>query len=115
MEVQGAQQWEVSQEQIREQLLQSIQEGQEAEALLGSKVLAGWFKAYQDNALTLLDSLPVGDFDGERKLILSIRIVRQLKKSLERYKENGEMSEKELSEFLELKKKGLLGRIFSDG
>jgi len=76
-------------------------------------MLAAWWEGYQRSALELLDEIPLSDEEGAKKLILSIRIVRKMKKSFEQYVETGEMAKQELKELLELKEKGLLGRMFN--
>jgi len=113
VEEQAERLWEASQTQMREQSQLQIQQGQEAEALLSSKMLAAWWEDYQRSALELLDELHVSDEAGAKKLILSIQIVRKMKKSFEQYVENGEMAKQELKELLELKEKGLIGRMFN--
>ena len=90
-----------------------IQQAQEAEALRGNRVLAEWWEDYQRSALELLDEIPLADEEAAKKLILSIRIVRKMKKSLDDYVETGEVSKREISELLELKEKGIIGRLFN--
>ena len=113
MEDQAAKQWEASQALIKEQLLLQTQQGQEAEALLSNPTLAAWWEDYQRSALELLDITPLNDEEAAKKLILSIRIVRKMKKSFEQFVENGEVAKQELKQLLELKDKGLLGRLFN--
>ena len=113
MEEQEARLWEASQAQTEELLRRQIQRGLEAEALRGNKTLAEWWEDYQRSALELLDEIPLADEEAAKKLILSIRIVRKMKKSLDQYVENGEVSKRELGELLELKEKGILGRLLN--
>lgn len=112
MEEQAARLLEASQAQTREQLLQRIQQGQEAEILLGSKVLEAWFKDSQDNLLDIVDEIPLSDTVSRDRVYTLITLFRKLRASLESYVETGKTSKEDLSKYLELEKKGLLGRIF---
>ena len=103
---------EASQVQTREQLLQQIQQGQEAVDLLGNPTLVAWFKDSQDNLLDLVDTIPLSDTVSRDRVYTMITLIRKLKSSLKNFAETGNTSKEELSKFLELEKKGLLGRIF---
>ena len=104
---------EASREQTREQLLPLIQQGQEAEALLGNKVLEAWFKDSQDNLLDLVDSVPLNDTVARDRIYTTLALLRKLKLSLQQYVEDGKSSRDELSRFLELEKKGFIGRLLN--
>ena len=101
-----------SQAQAKDSLLHLISQGQEAEALLCNPVLAAWFKDSQDNLLDLVDSVPLNDTVARDRIYTTLALLRKLKGSLEHYVEEGKTSKEELSRYLELEKKGLLGRIF---
>lgn len=98
-------------DQAREEILNLVTNGKNTEELLSNPTLLRWWEDYQHSALELLDEIPLNDEEGAKKLILSIRILRKMKKSFEQFVETGEISKRELKELLELKEKGLLGRI----
>ena len=103
---------EASRTQTREQLLPLIERGQEAEILLGSKVLAAWWEDFQARSYELLDEVPLNDTVSRDRIYLTLGIVRKMKRDLKHYVEEGTAAKEGLSQFLELEKKGLLGRIF---
>ena len=114
MEEQAGKQWEASREEMREQLLQLIQRGQDSQSLLLSPVLVGWCRDFQARAYELLDEIPLNDTIARDRIVLSISMLRKLMASLHRYEEEGEISKKDLASLLEYKGKGLLGGLFSE-
>ena len=113
MEDQEARILEVSQEQIREQSRLLTLRAEGAEALLRNTVLVEWFKESQDNLLNLVDTVPLNDTVARDRIYTTLALLRKLKQSLETYVEEGKNSKEDLSKYLELKEKGLLGRLFN--
>jgi len=105
---------EASQEEVREQLLQSIQRGRGAEALLGNPVLVAWWEDYQVKAFELLDQIPLNDTVARDRLYTTLALLRKLRGTLEQFVTEGKTSSEDLANYLELKKKGLIGRLFSE-
>jgi hypothetical protein len=75
-------------------------------------VLEAWFKDSQDNLLDLVDTIPLSDTVSRDRVYTMVTLIRKMNSSLKNYVETGKTSKEELSKYLELEKKGLLGRIF---
>lgn len=114
MEELAAKLLEASQQQTREQSLPLIERGQAAEALLGNSVLVAWFKDSQDNLLDLVDSVPLNDTVARDRIYTTLALLRKMRQSLEHYVEEGKMARDELAKFLELEKKGFIGRLLTN-
>lgn len=114
MEEQAARLLEASHQATREQTLPLIQRGQAAEALLGNTVLVEWFKDSQDSLLELVDTVPLNDTVARDRIYSMLALLRKLRLSLEHYVEEGKMAKEELHKFLELEKKGFLGRLLDN-
>ena len=112
MEEQAGRQWAASQELIREQLTQSIERGQEAETLLGNKALVEWWEGFQASLIDTADQVPLNDTVARDRIYMTLGILRKLKSDLKRYVEEGVTAKQDLSNFLDLEKKGLIGRLF---
>ena len=106
-----AQQWVASLEPTQEHLRLQIQRGLDSRALMDNPVLEAWFKDSQDKFLEIVDDIPLNDTVARDRVYTVITLLRKLKQSLKQFVEDGELSQKEYKDLLELNKKGLLGGL----
>ena len=106
------QQWAASLEKDQERLRQSTQRGLDSRTLLSNPVLEAWFKDSQDKFLEIADTIPLNDTVARDRIYTILTLLRKPKQSLKQFVEDGELSQKEYKDLLELNKKGLLGGLF---
>ena len=96
----------------REELQRAILRAQESQSLLDSPVLAEWFRDMEDQCVSEIEHDGLKDPDLRARCVDLIVLLRKLRKSLEYYVEDGELSKKRLEELLEVKPNKRMGGLF---
>lgn len=60
-----------------------------------------------------MDTVPLNDTVARDRIYTVLALLRKLRQSLEHYVEEGKSAKEELSKFLELEKKGIIGRLLN--
>jgi len=63
--------------------------------------------------LELVDSVPLNDTVARDRVYTTLALLRKLRQSLEHYVEEGKTAKEDLAKFLELEKKGFIGRLLN--
>jgi hypothetical protein len=79
--------------------------------LLDNPALGAWFRESEANLLGLVDTVPLNDTVARDRIYTILMLLRKLKLSLNAFVEEGKQSEEDWANFLELRKKGVLGGI----
>ena len=96
----------------REELQRQILRAQESQFLLDNPVLVEWWKDMEDQCVSEIEHDGLKDPNLRARCVDLIVLLRKLKKSLEYYVEDGEMSKQRLDELLEVKTKKRIGGLF---
>ena len=93
----------------REELQRAILRAQESRSLLDNPVLEEWFRDMEAQCVSEIDVNGLTDPKLREHCVLLIVLLKKLRKSLEYYIEEGEVSKARLDELLEVKTKRLGG------